>query len=336
MKRIALIIAMSLIVFLSGCKSNVAEIKYKGGEVILLSEDIETSGIAEAIAPAVVAVCGITNSTQSVGSGVCVAENGYILTNSHVINDCDEIVLYLSDKSNVNAKILYEDTVNDLAILKCSRALPYLTIGNSDDIMVGDDVLAVGTPLSLTLTHTFTKGIISAMNRTIKVSSNDGSGYMQNLIQHDASLNPGNSGGPLINSKGQVVGINTLKISGGEGIGFAIPSKNFVSLLSSFASNINYKVPYLGVFGYDSEIANYYGNSDLDEGFYILDISSLSPLNELDISSGATITFLDGEKIKNASDLKNVLYSCNANDIVGIEYYMNGKVYRSKIKLENI
>lgn len=336
MEKIVLIIVMSFMAFMSGCKGSVTDIKYKGGEVILLSEDIETSGIAEAITPAVVAVCGITSSAQSVGSGVCVAENGYILTNSHVINGCDEIVLYLSDKSNVDAKILYEDTINDLAILKCSRALPYLSIGNSDDIMVGDDVLAVGTPLSLTLTHTFTKGIISAMNRTIKVSSSDGSGYMQNLIQHDASLNPGNSGGPLINSKGQVVGINTLKISGGEGIGFAIPSKNFVSLLSSFASNINYEVPYLGVFGYDSEIANYYGSSDLDEGFYILDISSLSPLNELDISSGATITSLGGEKIKNASDLKNVLYSCNANDIVGIEYYMNGKVYRSKIKLENI
>lgn len=336
MKKIGLIIAMSLMVFLSGCKGSVADIKYKGGEVILLSEDIETSGIAEAITPAVVAVCGITNSSQSVGSGVCVAENGYILTNSHVVNDCDEIVLYLSDKSNVNAKILYEDTVNDLAILKCSRALPYLQIGDSDEVMVGDDVLAVGTPLSLTLTHTFTKGIISAMNRTIKVSSTEGSGYMQNLIQHDASLNPGNSGGPLINSKGQVVGINTLKISGGEGIGFAIPSKNFVSLLSSFASNINYEVPYLGVFGYDSEIANYYGSSDLEEGFYILDISSLSPLNEMDISSGATITSIDGKKIKNASDLKNVLYRHEANDIIGIEYYMNGKVYCGKIKLKNI
>ncbi len=336
MKKILPVLCALFVIFLSGCKANISVDKYRGGEAILLSEESVASDIASVISPAIVAVTGIVNSTQSVGSGVCLAENGYILTNSHVINGAEEIILYLSDKTSASAKVLYEDTVNDLAILKSSKALPYLMVGSSDDVLVGEEVLAVGTPLSLTLTHTFTKGIVSAKNRTIKVSSTEGSGYMQNLIQHDASLNPGNSGGPLINSKGQVIGINTLKISGGEGIGFAIPSKSFVSLLSNFATNINYEVPYLGVYGYDSEIAEYYGNSDLEEGFYIIDISDTSPLGEMDIKSGAVITKLDGYPISNASDLRHALYSNHAKDVVSIEYYMAGKLYSGKIKLSKV
>lgn len=336
MRKILTILIITFVTIASGCGDNISSTKYGGEEIILLSGDTSTSDIATSISPAIVAVSGVTNGTQSVGSGVCVTKSGYILTNSHVINGSDEIILYLSDGSNVRAEVLYEDTINDLAILKCSKALPCLAIGSSDDLLVGEEVLAVGTPLSLMLTHTFTKGIVSALNRTIKVSSNEGSGYMQNLIQHDASLNPGNSGGPLINSKGQVVGINTLKISGGEGIGFAIPSRSFASLLSNFATNINYEVPYLGVYGYDSAIAEYYGNSDLQEGFYIIDISASSVLNEIDISSGAVITKLDKCVINNASDLRHALYSCSAKDVVEIEYYMSGKMYSSKIKLEKL
>ena len=191
-------------------------------------------------------------------------------------------------------------------------------------------MLAVGTPLSLTLTHTFTKGIVSALNRTLKVSDTEGDGYMQNLIQHDASLNPGNSGGPLINSKGEVVGINTLKISGGEGIGFAIPTKSFRSLLSSYVTKVNYTVPYLGVYGLDSEIANYHGKTNESKGFYIIDISSISPLKNLQIKEGSVITKINGNVISNTLDLKNELYKLNYNDKVEIEYSYGGirdKVY---------
>ena len=300
------------------------------------TDSFSTIEIAEVIAPAIVGIGGISDGGESVGSGVCVASGGYILTNAHVIEDCDIIYLYLSDKTTSTASVVYSDSVLDLAIIKCPKSLPYLSLGESDDLSVGEDVLAVGTPLSLTLTHTFTKGIISALNRTLKVSSNSGEGYMQNLIQHDASLNPGNSGGPLINKKGEVVGINTLKISSGEGIGFAIPAKSFKSLLGNYVSNINYKKPYLGVYGYDSEIANYYGKSPIQSGFYIIDIANNSPLKELDIKNGAVITSFNGNKISNALDLKDALYSFDANDIVEIEYYNSGKLFKTKTSLSKI
>lgn len=298
--------------------------------LITISEDLNTKDIASVIAPAVVGIGGLTNNGESVGSGVCVASGGYILTNYHVIEDCDMIYVYLNDKTTSTASVVYEDSVLDLAIIKCRKSLPYLNLGSSDDLSVGEDVLAVGTPLSLTLTHTFTKGIVSALNRTLKVSSTDGEGYMQNLIQHDASLNPGNSGGPLINSKGEVVGINTLKISSGEGIGFAIPTKSFKSLLSSYVKNINYTVPYLGVYGYDSEIANYYGKTPMQSGFYIIDIADNSPLKDLDIEKNAVILSLNGKKINNTLDLKDALYSLNADDVVEIEYYSAKRILKQK------
>ncbi len=304
-----------------------------GERIIAINEEADVPQIASSISPAVVAITGESEYGESVGSGVCVASGGYILTNSHVISDADTITLHLSDSTTTPARVVYNDSVLDFAILKSSRGMPYLSLADSDDIEVGEDILAVGTPLSLTLTHTFTKGIVSAVNRTLKVSSTEGSGYMQNLIQHDASLNPGNSGGPLINSRGEVVGINTLKISGGEGIGFAIPTKSFRSLLSNFVTNINYQVPYLGVFGYDSEIASYYDMSDKKEGFYIIDIATNSPLKDLEISPSAVITKVGDREIGNTLDLKDALYLLSADDSVYIEYYMGDKLYTAKTKL---
>lgn len=303
------------------------------GDVISFNDGLSIGEVAKYISPAVVGISGLTRNGSSVGSGVCVSRDGYILTNSHVVNGCDEIVLYLHDKSTSNARLIYEDTVLDLAILKCNKSIPYLLLGNSDLMSVGDDVLAVGTPLSLTLTHTFTKGIVSATNRTLKVSGGSGEGYMQNLIQHDASLNPGNSGGPLINSNGEVVGINTLKISSGEGIGFAIPTKSFSTLLNSYIQDENYEVPRLGVYGLDSEIAMFNNKTNLSCGFYVIDVASNSPLDSIGLTGGEVITKLNGAKINNTLDLKEELYKCNVSDKIFIEYYKDGKMYSREIKL---
>ena len=297
MKKVGFLLGISMCV--CGCtllnnttSPNVPELK---SELITIYDNSSIQDVAKAV----VGISGIYDNGESVGSGVCVADGGYILTNSHVINDANRIVLYLSNKSSATAKVIYENPVLDLAILKSSKSLPYLSLGDSDSLSVGEDVLAVGTPLSLSLTHTFTKGIVSAVNRTLKVDSSEGEGYMQNLIQHDASLNPGNSGGPLLNSKGEVVGINTLKITSGEGIGFAIPEKGFRSLLGSYVENINYKIPYLGVYGYDSEIANYYDRTVSDKGFYVIDVSNNSPLAVCGIKPSSVITSLNGVKINN-------------------------------------
>ena len=330
MKKICSLMLVLCSIICVGCSSTNATV----GKEIDVGNPNNIGDVARVVSPAIVGISGEKSTSSSVGSGVCVSQNGYILTNSHVVNDCDNITLYLSDKSQTSAKIIYENTVLDLAILKSSKALPYLNLGDSDEMCVGQDVLAVGTPLSLTLVHTFTKGIVSALNRTLKVSNDGKEGYMQNLIQHDASLNPGNSGGPLINAKGEVVGINTLKISSGEGIGFAIPSKSFKSLLGSFASNINYEIPYLGVYGFDNEIANFYGKTNFENGFYILDVSEKSPLKNLGIDSGCVITKINNKNILNTLDLKDELYKCSANDSIEISYVKDGKLNNVCTKLK--
>lgn len=331
MKKICCVLILVFVyLFFSGC--SLSKEKELGVQIVL-NNPASIVEVAESVAPAIVGICGLKSTNESVGSGVCVSESGHILTNSHVINGCDNIVLYLSDKTQSKAEIVYEDTVLDLAILKSEKALPYLTLGDSDELVVGQDVLAVGTPLSLTLVHTFTKGIVSALNRTLKVSNTNGEGYMQNLIQHDASLNPGNSGGPLINSRGEVVGINTLKISSGEGIGFAIPSKSFKSLLNSFVNKINYEIPYLGVYGFDNEIANFYGQSDFESGFYVLDVSANSPLKNIGLEKGAVITKINNRKIENTLDLKDELYKCSAGEKIVVNFVKNGRLYSGTTSL---
>lgn len=300
--------------------ANIEPKNVKLEEKLISVESGDTVTLAEAVAPAVVGISSTDSSGQSVGSGVCISSGGYVLTNSHVIANPNYIQLHLYNGDTVSASLIFEDSVQDVAIVKANATLPYLKLADSDNVKVGEDILAVGTPISLTLKHTFTKGIVSALNRTLQVSSLSGDAYMQNLIQHDASLNPGNSGGPLINSNGEVVGINTLKISGGEGIGFAIPSKSISSLVGSYVENINYRTPYLGVFGYDAEIANYYQKSNQLQGVYVIDVAGKSPLAGLGVKAGDVITSFNGVKINNMLDLRNELYKCNYGDKVSVGF----------------
>lgn len=330
------IVIMLSLIMLSGC-SFVYDIKENTDKIIAekisFEEGVSFESIASKVSSAVVGISGIYSSGSSIGSGVCVSENGYILTNSHCIADTKLIKLYLSNNTSTSAKIIYNNPVSDLAIIKSDIPLPYLEIGDSDELKVGQDILAVGTPLSLSLTHSFTKGIVSAMNRTLKVGGESGEGYMQNLIQHDASLNPGNSGGPLINNKGQVVGINTLKITAGEGVGFAIPSKSFTSLVTSYVTNINYELPFLGVYGFDSKIAKYYNATSEDAGFYIIDLADDSPLAKSGVLPTSIITKFNGRVISNTLDLQDELYKLNSSSSVYVEFIYGGDTHKIKTKL---
>ena len=191
---------------------------------ITLSTKMDTTKVIEEVKSAVVGISCTMYNGYSVGSGVAIAENGYILTNQHVVNGAKNIRVYFADKTDSLASLIWQDSSMDLAVVKTERNLPYLQCGEAGDVLAGEDVLAIGTPLTLDFRHTVTKGIVSALNRTLQVENASGNiTYMQNLIQHDASINPGNSGGPLINSRGQVIGINTLRASEAEGLGFAIP-----------------------------------------------------------------------------------------------------------------
>ena len=304
-------------------------------EVLISSKIYEdTVSLADSVTPAIVGITSSDSAGESVGSGVCIASGGYVLTNSHVITNPNYIVLHLSNGDSGRASLVWQDESQDIAILKTSLSLPYLSLAGIDDVKVGEDIVAVGTPLTLSLKHTFTKGIVSALNRTIKVTSIAGESYMQNLIQHDASLNPGNSGGPLINSRGEVVGINTLKISGGEGIGFAIPVKSIASVLKNVTDDGEYITPYLGIYGFDSEIAAYYGKTDEENGVYILDISEKSPLKWCNIEEGNIIVSFNGEKIDNMLDLRNELFKCKCGDNVKVQYIQDGILKEVCVALE--
>lgn len=283
--------------------------------------------VAKNIAPAVVAIsCNTTNGT-SIGSGVCVYSGGYILTNAHVVDNAKKISLYLYNGDTANAITLWIDENMDIAILKSDVALPYLPI-NDNQFNVGEDILAVGTPLNLIFNHTYTKGIISATNRTLELESENGISYMQNLIQHDASINPGNSGGPLVNSSGELVGINTLKVTSGEGLGFAIPSKTFSNVITQVVNDREYETPYLGVMGYDASIAVYYGADFKLNGVYVESVDLSSPAYLAGIRTGDIITKLNGIEIVNMLDLKSELFKYVAGDNVSIEFLRDNTEFK--------
>ena len=335
MKKIVLFFILSLFL-LGGCQLSLTNDNKTSAfkEELIASRVYEnTMDLAGSVAPAIVGILANSRNGQGVGSGVCVRDGGIIITNSHVVNGADSVEVYLHNGDKVYAEVLWEDIAQDLAIIKTDIKIPFLPLTNDNSLSVGEDIVAVGTPLSLILKHSFTKGIVSALNRTLKVDTASGESYMQNLIQHDASLNPGNSGGPLINLRGEVVGINTLKISGGEGIGFAIPSKTFSSLIDSISNNNNYETPYLGVFGYDAEIAHFNSLSDEYEGYYVVDIDAKSPLNNAGLPEGCTIKKFNNVVIRNSADLRNALYGCEYGDVVKIGYTKNNQNKTAEVKL---
>ena len=331
------LIALCLVI--AGCESTNSvsqnsEIKPLN-EVLISSQTYEdTISLADSVTPAIVGITSSDSTGESVGSGVCIASGGYVLTNAHVLTNPNYINLHLSNGQSGRATLLWQDESQDIAIIKSNLSLPYLSLADIDDVRVGEDVVAVGTPLTLSLKHTFTKGIVSALNRTIKVTNLSGESYMQNLIQHDASLNPGNSGGPLINNRGEVIGINTLKISGGEGIGFAIPVKSIASALQNVTDDGEYITPYLGIYGFDSEIAAYYGKTNNKSGVYILDISDKSPLKSCNLQSGDVITSFNDVEINNMLDLRNELYKCHCGDRVKVQYLQDGILKEVEISLK--
>ncbi|MCM1324976.1 MAG: trypsin-like peptidase domain-containing protein, partial [Acetobacter sp.] len=224
---------------------------------------------------------------------------------------------YYADKTTGSAKVLWKDAGLDLAILKSSRQIPYLRAGKSQELRVGEPVYALGTPLTLQFKHTVTKGIVSALNRTLEVESKNGSNFLQCLVQHDASINPGNSGGPLINAYGEVVGINTLKASEGEGLGFANPIEVGSAILKRIMEDESYTPPYLGVFGFDSDIAKVYGQALGQDGVYIVDASG--PALEAGLQKGDVITALDEHIIKSMQDLRVALFNYDAGDKVSVK-----------------
>ncbi len=267
----------------------------------------------------------------AIGSGVAIAEGGYLLTNYHVVDGAYSITLYYADKTTGTGQYLWGDSSLDLAIVKSSKNLPYLSTSSAKDLLVGEEVYALGTPLTLQFKNTVTKGIISAMDRTIEVESTNGTSFLQSLIQHDASINPGNSGGALINAKGEVVGINTLKASEGEGIGFAIPIDIGRSVMAQVIKNKKYIEPYLGVFGFDSDIAELYGERSYAQGVYIVSVDS--PAKDFGLQKGDIIIGVNDMEVTNILDMRIALFSLVSKENVLISYVRNGKNHTVSVNL---
>ena len=242
---------------------------------------------------------------MGLGSGVIVSPEGYILTNNHVIDKADSIVVRTLDGKKHSAKVIGADPRTDVAVIKIDADdFSYIEIGNSDSLQVGEMVLAIGSPMSENLAYTVTQGIVSATGR-----SNIGLAAYEDFIQTDAAINPGNSGGPLINMDGKLVGINTAIASqtgGNQGIGFAVPSNMAKGVMGSLISEGKVVRGYLGVTIQDltPEIAQGFGLKE-NKGALVGDVQKDSPASKAGLASGDVITSMSGAAIDNSTELRN-------------------------------
>ena len=278
---------------------------------------------------------------NALGSGVIVdALNGYILTNNHVVDDVDEIQVKLIDKRVFDAELVGSDPKSDLAILKIKADnLNSIKLGDSDKLRVGEWVMAVGSPFSASLSHTVTTGIVSASGRSNILGN---SRNYENFIQTDAAINPGNSGGALLNMDGDLIGINTAIATGGyekanRGVGFAIPS-NMASKIMNDLIQKGYVVrAWLGVFIQELDDATARAlNLNIRDGALISDVIEDSPAKKSGIKEGDLIIYFDGEKVKNPSNLKNLVSSTAPGTKSKITLIREGKELTITVLLEEM
>ena len=334
-----IIFCFTIVLLFNGCGINIThniggyENANMTPRLITLAGELKTSEVVQNVKSAIVGIKSVIGSEYAVGSGVAIKEGGYILTNQHVIANTKGITVYFADKSSAGASLIWQDSSLDLAVIKSSRDMPYLEC-ETNDVAVGQDVIAIGTPLSLAFGHTVTKGIVSALDRTLEVQNKDGSiSYMQNLIQHDASINPGNSGGPLINLSGKVIGINTLKATDAEGIGFAIPIISGQKIVSRLSVDAGYTTPYMGIIGVSTDYAKSKNYSTSNDGLFILDVDKNSMAGILGLKKADIIYKIDDTKIRTFLDLRNVLYSHSIGDKITIFLYRENKQLQIEMTL---
>ena len=308
--------------------------------------------IAKVTADVISSVVGISTSryvagdayqqgklVEGIGSGVVIDSRGYVLTNDHVAGgDPDSLTVIFHDGKERAGQTVWSDPAIDLAIVKINGNDTYdaAILGVSADLKIGQTVLAIGTPLGLQFQHTVTAGIVSALNRTVQVPTEMGENYMEDLIQTDASINPGNSGGPLIGLNGTVVGINTLKVNTAEGIGFAIPIDVAAPVVDHIRRDGTYETPYLGVVGYDKEIACYYKQcEDLMSGVYVGELDPRGPAAKSGVRKGDVITRIDGGPVTKMWEMRKAVYSHKVGEEMTLSIHRDGIDQDVAVKLEN-
>jgi len=262
------------------------------------------------------------------GSGFIIDKSGYIVTNNHVVEGADKIKVILKDETQYDAEVVGLDPVTDIALIKVDpkKSLPTVRLGSSDDLRVGEWVAAIGSPFGLE--YTVTAGIVSAKGRVI------GSGPYDDFIQTDASINPGNSGGPLINMQAEVIGINTMIIAGGQGIGFAIPVDQVKGIIAQLKSDGEVTRGWLGVTIQDlkGDLAEYYGVEG-KSGVMVADVVPGDPADKAGVKPKDIITKVNGKKIITSRDLTNLAAKLGVGDTASLTILRDGKQKTLEVKI---
>lgn len=314
------------------------------GQQIIIEPGEEVSvaaAVAKKVMPSVVGISTISiqrdlffgsRYTEGVGSGVIVDPRGYIVTNSHVVGTSrKKLTIYLIDGRELEGTVLWQDAGLDLAVVKIEATdLPIAELGNSEEIEVGETAIAIGNPLGFRFERTVTQGIISGLNRSIMVEQ----GIMEDLIQTDAAINPGNSGGPLINNKGVIIGINTVKVTA-EGLGFAIPINIVKPVIKHYVEDGVFNPPYLGIYTLDREIIGFYETDMvIKSGLYINEIVKDSSADKVGLKEGDIITHIDDIEVNTMLKLRSVLYYKKPGESVKIRYLRKGTKYEVEAVLQ--
>lgn len=303
------------------------------------SGGMTTAQVSEAVSPATVLIYASGSMSAGYGTGFFIRENGYIATNYHVVKNSDHISVTLYSGEELEAKLINYSEVDDLAVLKVKDGTyPTVTVGDSDMISVGDVAIAIGNPSGTTASWTTTQGIISALDREVTVTQ---TGRIEELtmIQTDAPVNPGNSGGPLCNDRGEVIGIVTRKLTDYEGIGLAIPINGAMEILDAIVdtgsadgvqSSISKVRPTIGISVQDIvEGDKYYdtqGNTYTagKTGVFVASVDETGAAYGK-LQAGDIITAMDGVTVQNQEDLKTELYKHSVGDSVQITVWRNGQ-----------
>lgn len=323
--------------------------------VVKCSDDItiDETGISLAIGKIYDATVTIqnykNNKLLSSGSGFIYKKDetyGYIMTNHHVIDGADKVIITFSNDDQVEGKVTGSDEYLDLAVIKidASKVTQVATLGNSEKSNLGDTIITVGSPVGYEYRGTVTRGTLSGKNRMVEVSVASTNDFVMNVLQIDAAINPGNSGGPLVNVNGEVIGINSLKLVEDEieGMGFAIPIEYAMNYVDDLEIGKELERPFIGISMLNvTDTYRLYQNGimigdDIESGVVVVSVSRDSGASKAGLKKGDVILDVNGSTVSNAAYLKYELYKCNVGDTIKISYMRDGKVNQTEVTLTKI